>query len=300
MVTPKDTKKKIRYIVVTPAKNEEKNLPVVIESLQSSTLKPALWVIVDDNSTDNTSDIIREKSLKYNNIVYVKYPYPSNDYDLFNHYSEVCKYGFLYAINLARVKGIRWDFIMLLDADTVVPENYVEDIIKKMLEYNTHIASGDVCTKNKKGEILCANLKNPLPSGTGRMWSRRAFYYTGGYPITVAPDTISSLRALKLGLKVMRFNELRVYQLRDTSSRLGSVVKYLYYGKRDGVLLKPLLLAFIYSGYLFVASKNPFAPMLYLFGYLKQILKGNNSKFYYLREYWSARLSRILGMIKGG
>ena len=49
-----------RYIVVTPCRNEEKKLPNLVQSITAQTIRPALWVIVDDGSTDKTGEIISE------------------------------------------------------------------------------------------------------------------------------------------------------------------------------------------------------------------------------------------------
>jgi len=54
-----------RYIVVTPCRNEEKNLPNLVQSMTAQTIKPLLWVIVDGGSTDRTPEIITEVAQKY-------------------------------------------------------------------------------------------------------------------------------------------------------------------------------------------------------------------------------------------
>ena len=54
-----------QYIVVTPCRNEEKNLPNLMQSMTAQTIKPALWVIVDDGSTDRTPEIIEKAKEKY-------------------------------------------------------------------------------------------------------------------------------------------------------------------------------------------------------------------------------------------
>ena len=48
----------LRYAVVTPARNEAKDLPRLAAALASQTLPPAIWVIADDGSTDDTADIM--------------------------------------------------------------------------------------------------------------------------------------------------------------------------------------------------------------------------------------------------
>ena len=45
---------KKNYVVVTPCKNEEKNLLALASSITNNTIKPSLWIILNDGSTDNT------------------------------------------------------------------------------------------------------------------------------------------------------------------------------------------------------------------------------------------------------
>ena len=46
------------YVLVTPIKNEEANLPGLIDSIENQDLKPILWVIVDDSSDDSSPNIL--------------------------------------------------------------------------------------------------------------------------------------------------------------------------------------------------------------------------------------------------
>ena len=48
----------VNYIVISPVRNEQDYIHTTIQSLVSQTNRPALWIIVDDGSTDKTSEII--------------------------------------------------------------------------------------------------------------------------------------------------------------------------------------------------------------------------------------------------
>lgn len=48
------------YAVITPARDEAGNLPRVAESLAAQTVLPVSWIIVDNGSTDETSDIAEQ------------------------------------------------------------------------------------------------------------------------------------------------------------------------------------------------------------------------------------------------
>uniref|UniRef100_A0A7C4Y3V8 Glycosyltransferase family 2 protein n=1 Tax=candidate division WOR-3 bacterium TaxID=2052148 RepID=A0A7C4Y3V8_UNCW3 len=45
---------------IIPARNEEKNLPILLESLKKQSIKPYEIIVVDDNSSDRTGDIALE------------------------------------------------------------------------------------------------------------------------------------------------------------------------------------------------------------------------------------------------
>ncbi len=55
----------IKYLVISPVRDEEKHLPNTIESMAGQTIRPAEWVIVNDGSTDRTGQILDEAAKKY-------------------------------------------------------------------------------------------------------------------------------------------------------------------------------------------------------------------------------------------
>ena len=50
----------LKYIVITPAYNEEQYIAKTLQSMVDQELLPLEWVIVDDNSTDSTSQIVQK------------------------------------------------------------------------------------------------------------------------------------------------------------------------------------------------------------------------------------------------
>jgi len=55
----------ILYVLVTPARNEEKFIEKVIQSVIGQTVLPSKWVIVNDGSTDATASIVSRYLAKY-------------------------------------------------------------------------------------------------------------------------------------------------------------------------------------------------------------------------------------------
>ena len=65
-----------RLTVFTPAYNREKLLKRLYDSLVNQTCKDFVWLIVDDGSTDNTRELI--KNLKALNEIEIEYIYREN------------------------------------------------------------------------------------------------------------------------------------------------------------------------------------------------------------------------------
>ena len=53
------------YLIVSPCRNEAKFMRRTLDSVVAQTLRPTLWVIVDDGSTDETPVILAEYAQKH-------------------------------------------------------------------------------------------------------------------------------------------------------------------------------------------------------------------------------------------
>src|SRR5215813_7018993 len=51
-----------RYLLVSPCRDEAQYLRRTLDSVALQSVPPALWVIVDDGSTDETAEILEEYS----------------------------------------------------------------------------------------------------------------------------------------------------------------------------------------------------------------------------------------------
>ena len=48
----------MKYVLITPAHNEERFIAKTLDSMVAQTLLPERWIIVDDGSTDRTAEIV--------------------------------------------------------------------------------------------------------------------------------------------------------------------------------------------------------------------------------------------------
>ncbi|HLW42059.1 MAG TPA: glycosyltransferase family A protein, partial [Flavobacterium sp.] len=110
----------MKIYCVIPTYNEEAFIGKMLQSLTEQTFLPEKVVVVNDNSTDNTAEIIKSFSEKHRFIKQVFNP------------SENKHLPGSKVIN-AFYKGYEtldnsYDIIVKLDADLILPKNYFEQV----------------------------------------------------------------------------------------------------------------------------------------------------------------------------
>ncbi|MDD3519782.1 MAG: glycosyltransferase family 2 protein [Actinomycetota bacterium] len=97
--------------IIIPARNEEHNLPKLLDSLKVQTLKVCEIIVVDDNSEDNTARIASDYGVKV-----IKIDEPP---DGWIGKTWACHNG---------ANAAKGDYLLFLDADTCLEEDAVERI----------------------------------------------------------------------------------------------------------------------------------------------------------------------------
>ena len=62
----------MKYVLITPARNEEAFIEKTLASMVRQTLTPERWVIVDDGSNDRTPEIVEKYTKRYSWIELVR------------------------------------------------------------------------------------------------------------------------------------------------------------------------------------------------------------------------------------
>lgn len=122
--------KNIKVSVVITAYNVEKYIKKAINSVLNQTYKNIEIIVVEDCSTDNTLKIIKD-------LQKTDTTFPIN---LVQHKENV-------GAGLSRRDGIKasiGDFIMLLDADDWLNEDYIEHLVDKQKETDADIVGGGI------------------------------------------------------------------------------------------------------------------------------------------------------------
>ncbi len=208
----------VNVSIILPCRNEEKDITKTLNCLQNQTTKPNEVVIVDDASTDGTFKIITPITEKNGWTIHRR---GGND----ERYISIVN-SLKIASSLLKKD---FDFIMVLDGDTLLEEKYIEKLLKKFeLNSNLGIAGGSL--KSPNGSDLNSFLKYDFNIfGSNRIYSKKCWYdINKGKTMkaeTVTWDTEHTILAEGMGYLVKRFDEISSESIRPTSNKLPSFMR---------------------------------------------------------------------------
>lgn len=212
----------MRYYVIIPAHNEGDFIHNTLDSLLGQSLMPQKVIVVNDNSTDNTSTIITEYARK-NTLFHVLDTYTSSTEHMPG--SKV--------IN-AFTKGLKcidenYDFLVKLDADLILPKNYFEQIARAFgKDMKIGIAGGFIYELNKQQKWqINHTMDSDHVRGAFKAYSKNCFKAIGGLKCAIGWDTVDELLASYHGYHTHTDQSLKVKHLRPIGKAYNQKAKYL-------------------------------------------------------------------------
>lgn len=225
----------MNYYVIIPAHNEADYIRKTLDSLINQQLRPKKVIIVNDNSTDTTGEIISKYVL--NDSMFKKI-------DLTSSTEHMPGSKVINAFNQGLVHlDDSYDFIVKLDADVVLPKNYFEQIAHTFNnDQQIGIAGGFIYERNDVGKWI---LNHPMDKhhvrGALKAYSKHCFKAIGGLKCAMGWDTVDELLAHYHGYRSHTNAELKVKHLRPTGTGYDPKAKLLQgkamYGMRYGFVI---------------------------------------------------------------
>lgn len=182
------------YWVAVVARNAAQNISSTLNSLLNQTLLPSRIVVVNDGSSDKTSEILTEKSREHPIIQVLDRP--DRGYDIRRVPSNI-------NLAIASTSDLQTEYLMISGDDCTYPTHYVASLTNRMSEdTRIAVASG---RPNHFGLVS----QEHSPSGSGRM-VRVSFLRDVGnrFPIRAGWEAWLLFRAAQMGLKTNLFSDL--------------------------------------------------------------------------------------------
>jgi glycosyltransferase involved in cell wall biosynthesis len=210
----------LKYVVVIPAHNEAQFVGLTLQSLVDQTYLPYKVIVVNDNSTDTTAEIVEEFFQKYGYI------------SLINTISDTEHLPGSKVIRAFQVGfdtlGKDFDIVVKLDADLILPVDYFETILEHFDDdMGIGMVGGFAYIENEKGEWVLENLtdKDHI-RGAFKAYRRACFEEIGGLKPAMGWDTVDELLCHFYGWKVVTDVRLQVKHLKPTGSNYNNKARY--------------------------------------------------------------------------
>lgn len=209
----------MNYYIVIPAHNEEAFMALTLQSLADQTVLPKKAVVVNDNSTDKTDEIVLAFAEKH--------PWIS----LVNATSDAIHLPGSKVIQ-AFQKGLatlddQYDIMVKADADLIFPPHYFETIIKHFQSDEKIGMVGGFAYIEKNGEWLLENLtdKDHI-RGAFKAYRKATFQQIGGLKPAMGWDTVDELLCKFYDWKVVTDESLKVKHLKPTGANYNKTARY--------------------------------------------------------------------------
>jgi poly-beta-1,6-N-acetyl-D-glucosamine synthase len=200
----------IKYILITPAKDEAKYIEFTLKSVISQSLVPIEWIIVDDGSLDETFAIASRYSGEWPWIKVFK----TNTFQDERSGGEKVVRAFNFG--LTQIESQEYDFIVKLDADLTLPNNYFEEVFKAF-ELNPKLGlCGGFCVNEFNGNTIREYSSKYHVRGAFKTYRKKCFQEIGGLKPVWNWDGIDELTAMYKGWET-KVLELEIIHHRPTS-----------------------------------------------------------------------------------
>ncbi len=219
----------LRYVLITPACNEEKLIEYTLKSVVKQTVLPVKWVIVNDGSKDGTASIVERYAEKYDWIELVNLPKRQGR----NFAAKV------HAFNAGRerLKDVEYEVIGNLDADVTLDEDHFEFLMRRFGEDPALGVAGTVFTEPEGYSSATDSFEGQnYVSGQCQMFRRQCFEEIGGYFPSKAGgiDWIAVKTARMIGWRTRSFREKSFFHHRLLGTADRGVIGSSYaYGRKD-------------------------------------------------------------------
>lgn len=205
-----------RYIIITPAHNEEAFITKTIESIINQVLKPVVWIVVNDGSSDSTAELVESYQTRHSFIKLINVERSGNR----NFGNKV--HAFNQGLELAR--HFQYDFIGNLDADISFERDYFQRLLAEFQKDPVLGLAGGMVASYIDGKFVRQNVSPDSVAGAVQLFRRSCFEEVGGYVALPLGgiDAAAEILARMKRWRVQTVPELSVLEHRRTGSATAS------------------------------------------------------------------------------
>ena len=282
----------MKFYIVIAVHNEEAFIKDCLSSLTTQTLLPEKIIVVNDNSTDKTAEIVEKIAKKFPALKLIQNQ-SSNQHMPGEKVVRAFNFGL-------QQLDTNYDVICKFDGDLIFPKNYLETLASHYVQNPKLGMLSGHCYIQKNNKWIYENIASKVHiRGPLKSYRRACFKDIGGLQASIGWDTVDELIAVYYGWTFKTVAALKVKHLKPTGAHYSPNARYLQgealYKMRSGFAIAAL------SALKMALNKKKF---MYFFncmmGYFrayktkaKYIVTENQGKF--IRRYrWRALKKKII------
>jgi poly-beta-1,6-N-acetyl-D-glucosamine synthase len=215
----------MKYIVISPVRDEEKHVQRTLESMGRQSVKPVRWIIVDDGSRDRTAEILDRYEQKAGFVSVVR-----------NRGGQVRQPGaaVVRAFNrgFKEARGLEYEFIVKLDCDLSFEDDYFERLLEQFVaDPKLGIASGVYLESSDGHTWVEVAMPSYHAAGASKVLRRSCFEQIGGFVPARGWDTVDEIRAMARGWRTRHFHELKMKHWKREGTGIGALRTNFMHGE---------------------------------------------------------------------
>jgi len=216
-----------KYVLITPARNEETFIGQTIRSVISQTVRPQRWTIVSDGSTDQTDEIVKQYAAEHSWIELVRMPEHRDR----NFAAKVqC-----FKSGMECLRDVDYEVLGNLDADITFEPDYLEFLLGRLAaDPDLGVVGTPFVEGTSSYDFRYTAVEHV--SGACQIFRRACFEEIGGYPEVKGGgiDWIAVTTARMKGWKTRTFIERVCYHHRPMgTASAGKLQSHFRLGRQD-------------------------------------------------------------------
>lgn len=285
---------RLRYAVVTPARNEAPNLRRLAECLRAQTVEPAAWVIVDDGSSDETAALASELAGEHSWVEALLSPGALSHAGPLGAGRRVGRDVIAFTAGISALREAP-DVVVKVDADVSFEPDYFERLLHEFeSDSRLGIASG-TCYENEGGSWEARHVTRVHVRGASRAYRWACFLDVSPLEERLGWDGVDEIKANVRGWTTRTVPGLPFRHHRKVGERDGARLAWSAQG--DTAHYMGYRFSYLVLRALHHARREP-AALAMIAGYLRAGLRRSErcadaDVRAYLRRYQSPRELRL-------
>lgn len=227
-------------LIITPVRNEERHIEGVARALAAQTRPPALWVVVDDNSTDGTGDALARlaERIDFMKVVSTSPNFTRQSADRLA--VAAAPRAFNFGLGAAGDLST-YTHIGKLDGDVELRPDYYERILARFDADPSLGIAGGMILERREGEWQPTASAREHVRGALKLYTRECFADIGGVVERLGWDGIDEVLARMRGYTTCSFDDAEALHYRETGSADGRLRGHVRWGEAHWILNHGLL-----------------------------------------------------------